>query len=207
MRIVETKVYTFGELSEAAKEKARQWWRDIPDTWEPNFEAAETAAKLLGITFDQRNIKLMSGNYRQESDILYSGFYSQGDGLSFNGRYEYAQGCVYKIADEFPKDATLQRIADDLASLQRQYFYGLTAKIEQRGRYVHKYTMNAEVYDRHGEDANEKTHDEILELMRDFADWIYDGLREDYEWQQADEQVDETLILNEYEFLEDGSRA
>jgi hypothetical protein len=46
----------------------------------------------------------------------------------------------------------------------------------------------------------------VTQCMRDFADWIYDQLRKEYEYQMSDEQVDETLIANEYEFDEDGDR-
>lgn len=43
--------------------------------------------------------------------------------------------------------------------------------------------------------------------MREFADWIYSRLEAEYEYQNADEQVDESIRINEYEFAEDGNRA
>jgi hypothetical protein len=43
--------------------------------------------------------------------------------------------------------------------------------------------------------------------MRDFADWIYSQLEKEYEWQNADEQVDDTIRANAYEFDEDGARS
>ena len=50
MTTVETKVYAYAELSENAKEKAREWyangdWRDSKDT----IDACKEAIKLLGI--------------------------------------------------------------------------------------------------------------------------------------------------------------
>jgi hypothetical protein len=62
---------------------------------------------------------------------------------------------------------------------------------------------------RSGRDVEiESTEDEkeLLKLMRDFADWIFHGLREEYEYQMSDESVDETLEANEYEFTADGKR-
>lgn len=55
-RTVEVTLYQFAELSDKAKERARQWWRDCEnETFGhefPNFahETFETAAKLLGIS-------------------------------------------------------------------------------------------------------------------------------------------------------------
>ena len=43
--------------------------------------------------------------------------------------------------------------------------------------------------------------------MRDFADCIYKQLETENDWRNADEQVDETLRANEYEFTEEGERA
>lgn len=37
--------------------------------------------------------------------------------------------------------------------------------------------------------------------------WIYRALEAEYEYQDSDGQVDETIKANEYEFEEDGSRA
>jgi hypothetical protein len=212
MRIAEVKLYQYDELpTDAAKAKALDWMRESEaEFWEADFEAAETAAKLLGITFDTRPVKLMGGGTRYDSVIHYSGFGSQGDGASFRGRYEYARSSVAKVASEFPTDTTLNRIARELAYLQKTRGYRISAKITQDGRYSHSNTMHIEAYDRiSGNEIEEdtETSDELLQLMRAFADWIYDGLREDYMWRLEDEQLIDTLTANEYEFREDGRRA
>ena len=43
--------------------------------------------------------------------------------------------------------------------------------------------------------------------MRDFAQWIYDSLEKEYEYQMSDEFVTENIEANEYEFDEEGNRA
>lgn len=43
--------------------------------------------------------------------------------------------------------------------------------------------------------------------MRAFADWIYRQLETEYDYQNSDEQVDESIIANEYEFTEEGKPA
>ena len=207
--VKETKVYPFDELSASAKETARQWWRNCEnqDFGVRSFELefAETAAKLLGVEFDTRPVKLMNGGTWYESVIYWSGFYSQGDGASFKSRYSFIADSPAKVRAEFPKNEKLHRIADNLAELQLKNGNSLTGKIEQRGNYVHSNTMYVDWVEREDEkDVSSGAEDELQELMRDFANWIYAGLREDYEWRMADEQVDDSIRANEYEFTENG---
>lgn len=48
--------------------------------------------------------------------------------------------------------------------------------------------------------------EELERLMRTFADWIYDGLRQEYDYRMSDESVDDSIRANEYEFTETGKR-
>lgn len=211
MREVIVKLFKFDELSDKAKEKAREWWRECEardfgghgELWEP----AQTAAKILGIEFADRPVTLMGGGTRIEPDIRYSGFWSQGDGASFVGSYSYAKGAHKAIRKEFPEDAKLHAIADGLLELQKKHGYGITAKITQRGPYAHKYTMNFEVYFKDGEYADAETDEAISELMRDFAEWIYRYLEKEYEYRMTDENADESIRINEYDFLDNGERS
>lgn len=213
MRKIEVILYQFDELSEKAKEKAREWYREgeAQDFGAHGeiFEPAETAAKILGITFRQDVVKLQGGGTRTEPDIRWSGFSSQGDGASFVGSYEYAKGSSKAIRAEFGTDEKLWAIADGLTELQKKHGYKLQATIEQSGHYVHKYSMSVDLYT-HTVGKSETFADaekELLELMRDFAQWIYYGLEEEYTYRMSDEAVDESIIANEYEFTEDGKRA
>ena len=51
------------------------------------------------------------------------------------------------------------------------------------------------------------TEDDIRQALRNFADWIYDQLEKEYEYRMADEQVDDAILANEYEFTEAGAIA
>lgn len=214
MRTIQTHVYTFEELTDAAKEKARQWYRD-GDEFEPEFESVETAAKILGITFATHLVLLTDmKTTRYESNIRWSGFSSQGDGASFVGSYEFARGCSKAIRAEFGTDTELHRIADGLTVLQSRVALQsgncetIQANVTQTGSSVHKYTMGLEVSNHVDENGNlDFSESELLDLMRDFAQWIYDGLLSDYEDRQSDEAVDDCIICNDYEFTEEGERA
>ena len=210
MREVIVKHYQFDELSDAAKERAREWWRDAErcdfGAHGELMESAETAAKLIGVEFNMREIKLMGGGTRQEPDIRWSGFYCQGDGASFTGRYEYRKGAHKAVRKEFPKDYELHSIADRLLEIQKDHGYKLCATIYQSGHYVHEHTMTAGTY-RSDNGGLKCTDDTVTDIMRDFARWIYHGLRDEYEYRMSDEQVDDSIKANEYEFLENGSIA
>lgn len=92
MRIIETTVYKFEELSEPAKEKAREWYRYATNCDFVDFHAASAIedfceiASKIGFSIDS-------------DDVHWSGFWSQGDGASFTGYFVLAE-----CSKEFFKD-------------------------------------------------------------------------------------------------------
>lgn len=212
MRVIEIKLYTFSELDERAKEKARDWWRqqvfnDSCD-WECVFEDAANVADILGIDLRQTRKTLMDGGHRYDPTIYFSGFWSQGDGACFEGSYTYNKGAPKVIREYAPNDTELHRIADTLQQVQSRHFYRLYANMKHRGRYSHSSYMDVDV-EYNGDDDRDLSdaEDDITQLMRDFADWIYKRLEDEYEYQISDEVVDNLLEINEYEFTEDGAPA
>jgi len=208
--IVEKTVYSFDELSDRAKERARSWWRDGAldyDWWDCIYEDAATIADMLGIDLRQKPVKLMNGTTRHDPAIYFSGFSSQGDGACFEGSYAYKAGCARAVRRYASKDTVLHRIAADLVTLQRRYFYRLEAECRQSGHYSHSGCMSVNVDMAGRYDVPDDAIDGLTEVLRSFADWIYRQLEREYEWLMADEQVDESIRCNEYEFDEGGSIA
>lgn len=208
---VERTLFKFEELSDEAKEKARDWWRQCDDDLgfdvEYVYEDASRMGKLMGIDLDTKPVKLMGGNTRYKPCIWYSGFWNQGDGACFEGSYRYQKGGVKAIKAEC-NDPELIRIATQLQEVQRQNFYKIRAKTSHRGHYYHSGCMPVDVY--HSDDDYRdigSAEDGITQLLRDFADWIYEQLENAYEYRMSDEAVDESIIANEYEFNEEGERA
>lgn len=212
-RIVETTVFKFEELSEAVKENARQWWRD--QWWRDRenqdfdisciYEDAERMGTLLGIEFDGRAIPLMGGGTHQEPTIYYSGFSSQGDGACFEGRYQYAKGAPKTIKAEAPQDAELLRIAVELQKIQARNFYQLTASTKHSGHYYHSGCMSVDVERDDEKEMTEDAEEEVTQLLRDFANWIYSQLEAEYDYVMSDEHADESIGLSEYEFTSEGA--
>lgn len=98
------------------------------------------------------------------------------------------------------------RIAKALQDARRKQFYKLVARIEHRGHYYHSGCMAFDVY--HSDDRYRDigdSEDDIIEPLRDFADWIYNRLENAYDYAMSDEAIKETIDCNEYEFEEDGS--
>lgn len=209
MRIKETKVFQLDELSDHAKERAREWWRagafDSTDWADFVIEDSATIAAMLGIELRTRPVKLMGGGTRYEPCIYWSGFSSQGDGACFEGRYSFKPGSVKAIRAHAPQDTELHRIASGLASVQRRYFYQAELSITQRGRYTH--SNSAECEDIGERELSAADFETMQQLLRDFMDWIYAQLEKEWDYQNADEQVDENIRANEYEFTEEGKRA
>ena len=219
MRILETKVYTFDELSEKAQAKAldhcREW--SVDDGW-------------WEFLYDDYTEKLKEFGYAVK-DINFSGFWSQGDGAKFNG---------HVVKDHDQCLGLLQSRACDLATRVRDFnakcrLLGaeeidleVQAKINSSGHYEHSgyMTLDAELYVNGGSDCYDFTEhplrdeadalltsidkaaydlfDAIRDEARGHADDIYRDLEKEYEWLTSDEQVAELIRINDREFTEDG---
>jgi hypothetical protein len=203
-RITRELVCTYDKLSKRAKENAREWMRELEqqdfDT-EFIFEDARTVAGILGIEF----------NVTREgtADIRYSGFCSQGDGASFVGTYSHKPQSPANIRKEYPDETRLHAIADGLDLAQNTYRLltgrRFTATVTQSGNYYHKYSMSLELEDGDDPDGDDsrlnlELETRVLNLMRDFAEWIYRSLEQEYDYRLSDEAIEETIRANDYKF-------
>jgi len=200
MKIIETKVYSFNELSEEAKEKAIEnqrsneyyldydWYEFVIENW---------TEKLNDIGFE--DIK-----------IYFSGFWSQGDGAMF----EYL-GINNKLLFEWVDGLKLTPLRNKIA---KEILYA-SAKGNQCGMYYHskscKHVINLET--QYGSMYGTNIYDWINEHYMDFEDFIeniydnvcneiYRDLEKEYDWLMSNEVIAEHIEANEYEFKEDGTR-
>lgn len=185
--------YTFDELSDNAKETAREWFRSVQldyDWWDSVYDDAKNLGKALGI---------------QIADIYFSGFWSQGDGACFTGQYSYRPDWREALDQECGGDDYVQLVQIGEA-LQDYRAYNpdeavAVVTVKHTGPYSHEHSVRME--DEYTGTAPRK---EIKDALRDFMRWIYSKLRAEYEWLQSDEQVDETIRANEYLFTSEGRR-
>ena len=178
------------------------------DWWEAVYEDFGRVAKILGFDVELNNVS-------------FSGFCSQGDGASFTGRYtasgfcsqgdrigsmaykNFAEDAPAEIRSYAPQDTTLHEIADELLVISRMYFPA-EATIGRTGTmHSHCATMNIPSCvecDSGTEFADEvllAVSEAILAQARELADWLYRQLEADYEYQQSDEAVAETIFAND----------
>lgn len=189
MKTVSVDLYTFDELTDKAKERARDWYKtDYPDSgwWECAYDNAREAFAFFGV---------------ETSDMSFSGFWSQGDGASFTG--DFRTSLISPAADlaaEFPTDETLRVLHARLTAINHPEDTRVT--ITRSGNYVHSHTM-------YMNDADEYSRDderELLSILRSLANWLYGLLESEYDYLVSDECVDESILSNGYHFTIDGKR-
>lgn len=203
MREQAVKIFQFNELSDKAKEKAREWFREVSAS-DPIHEA---------IWEDAEQILAYMGFTNQEFE--YTGFWRQGDGAHITGRWnnslngmEAKVGRLFLVKQHAPIDEELHRIAkefDEIASAVDEHF---TVTVTHRGNYSHENTMCFD-FEYGGDDTSDfgiDVDDKFQEACRSFARWLYRQLEKEYEFQNSDETVDSNIEANEYEFTEDGKR-
>lgn len=202
--------FMFSELEESAKQTAREAYTsgEYPgyDWWDDVYADAERMASMLGITFDSEVHKTMGGKSLCKPQISFSGFYCQGSGACFSGNYAFALDSVAKISAE-TNDKELIRIAEQLTLLQTtRRLLGhalLTASIVERGSYSHSGSMQVEVNSEDEEDEhcqiNPDEEDEVTQLMRDFANWIYAQLEAENDYLYSDEYIDDQLAEDKFD--------
>ena len=177
--------YTFDELSDKAKARAREWYREGNDFFSEHvIDDAANMARILGIDLDAKG----------EPQIYWSGFGSQGDGASFVGEYRCRPEACEEIMHAAPQDEELYRIACGLEACNGEE--EPWANIEHgSSHYCHERSVRIVAQ-----------CDTVAELLRDFMRWIYRQLEAEYNYQNSDEQVDEVIRVNECEFTVDGQR-
>lgn len=211
-------VYTYAELSDRAKDKARDRYREGNfdyDWWDGVYSDAIAMAALMGIEIGPR--------YGSEvAAIYFSGFSNQGDGACFEGTYRYRKGALKDLKAQAPTgymdpetgqrveleaNVELHQIARTLQEIQRPYLYKLVATVKHSGHYQHSGCTRIEVT--HADDPYRDVgdaEDGITQALRDFMDWIYDRLEAEYDYLNSDAAIEEGIEANEWEFLEDGTR-
>lgn len=209
-RIIEKTVYQFDELTDKAKEKARQWYRETGDGYYLDSVISDFAqiAEIIGIELSTRSVQLMNGKTRQEPEVYYSVAYCQGDYAAFTGEWTYQKGSMKALMEYAPVDTVLQSILADFNALQKRFFYRLALDCSERhgNQYVNNvYRRYASRYDEQAVDRD--TEIEAENIVDRLSSWLHMQLMNEVDYQNSDENVDETIRANEYEFDENGERA
>lgn len=209
MEQITTTVYTFDELSEFAQntalDNARYSDVNLFEWWETTYEDVATIAELFGLDIRQTRKQSSDGKkHWYDPTIYFSGFSSQGDGACFEGYYQYKKGALKAVKEYAPQDNELHNIVKQLQELQKSNFYRITCRTKQRGYYNHSGCMDVEVENKIDSYLDIKNEDDFIQCMRDFADWIYERLEEEYDYLTSDECIKERVLANDVRFTENG---
>lgn len=214
-----SEAFSFDELSDTAKERARDWYRegryDDNSSFDCVIEDFATICDILGIDLETHQVQTMGGKTRSEPNIWWSVSYCQGDGACFEGIYSHTEDSCAKIR-EHCSDEELLRIVDELNRIQsarnllgKPELQATIKKIDHH--YTHENTVSIEVELHPADSVGDEDDpipeaDTVTDLMRDLMRWLHKQLLAEDEYQTSDETVDDNIRANEYMFDEEGSR-
>lgn len=199
MRTVEEKVCSFDELSDDAKQKALDHFRDFNVEYEDWYHVVyENFIEQAGKEgFDVEN-------------IYFSGFWSQGDGAMFEYRIND------KIFNDFVDSLDLSPMRKEWVRTQ---VYASAKGVHNRGYYYHEKSCDHSIYWELNGDVHYSTNlgQWLLSFDDDFEEFVinryndlcyslYQDLEAEYEYLTSDDCVSDMIRANEYEFYEDGTQ-
>lgn len=216
-KTIEVEVYKYGELSESAQQKAREWYLEGMDYewWDSVYEMAIEDGKEKGFYIDK---------------IYFSGFCSQGDGASWVGQVDVRQWLEEYGVDSIGMSAWCQLIQEGIVTMHCKV-------VANNSHYCHESTMQfqdiedesgfndddemqlpsifkgmsvANLFDIIGSDSEcpfdtvEAITQEITESGRQYARDIYARLREEYDYLCSEEMMLDHFDCNDYYFTNEG---
>ncbi len=186
--------FKFSELSERAKESARDWWK------ENGLDEFECESITEGFQHKLEELGLPSDDVRWRLSSC------QGDGVAFYGCVDVEEYLTKnKLKTKFRKlfDSDKDLLIDNVEIDKNQSFH----------LYDHHNTMsvsyNEALYNGYEnpsreqalEDFTDHLNDHIKELSHEFVKQGTEAI----DHYNSDENVDESIICNDYSFTEDGS--
>lgn len=195
MRKVEIEVFSFDELSESSKDRAREWFRQGIEFDSTNVIECMVipAATMLGITIDRPRGQRTGYAVDWDTNPI---------GAAFVGSWRAADVKPGAIEKEWPRESVLHVIARDLEAVAAEFPDAYADCDTGRGCF-----QRVEAYAEAGEDSDD-CGDDVAQLVVDsltsFAHWMATTIAAEYEYQYSDECVNESIEANGYEFTENG---
>lgn len=177
-----TDVYKFKELNDKAKEKAREWYRGGFDNtdFDGTVEDIKTVAGYLGYV---------------NPELYWSVGYCQSD---------MATVCAVWQASKVQADKVVEHAPSDVALLALVIAFEKLALADPEATFKTSERWAVDLLDcgGHFDDA----YTAASEAVKAFNRWAYKQLREQDEFLTSDENVDEQMLNNKYEFTKAGER-
>lgn len=149
---------------------------EVPDCWSDyTIEYFADSLYMLGIDIDH------------QKDVRFSGFWSQGDGASFKGYVNFSNCNIGQFEKCFPTDEVMlelakrwEAVAAELQEVELKLGFNCH-------RYCHENTMSIDRYYVEDEDFVRVMtfEDEIISILRGFAQQLYTQLEAEYNYALA----------------------
>ncbi len=187
-------VYKFDELSDDAKERARDWFRVRIESDYLEFTLDDCAEALTALGFSLGNRYNKRAIYWDTNPI----------GAAFDVTWSASRFAPNALLKDRPTDKELHRIAAELATVARAYPNAHGSCTSGRNR-----NQTAE-FDA-GDDSNDSGMNDDLAakfecVVTDLTHWIATAVNAEYDYQYNAECIDENIRCNEYDFDENGKR-
>jgi len=216
METIKINIYKFDELSERAKETARQWWRDgevesTPFYVDEAHESFKKFAEVFNIT--DWSIDYFQP-YRNEYAIHLDDEHKEMTGIKLYGHllHNYFNdlfkpkyyGCVER--DDYIKHPRIKSKELTNKGRLKNWFNPYYSAIT----FTNSCVLTGVCYDdsilQPIYDFLNKPSDRIdfEDLIDDCIQSLCSAVQDEYEWRMSDEEVDESIRANEYDFTVDG---
>lgn len=191
------KLYKYSELSDKAKEKARNDWIHSGLAWDSGYDSQVLTEQFKEI--------LQEKGFEKGVEVFWSLSSSQGDGVAFRGSIDVPK--YIKAADLTKKFGRL--------------IGKVEARVNQSGRYTHWNSMSVEIFeDDSGGSGSIGPKDwhpgaPTKELIAEFEEYLTQDVKDisrelekigyaEIEYKESEEYLADTFEANEYEFTADG---
>lgn len=196
MKTITVNLYAFDELSDKAKERARDWWRSCDDEfpWQRDFEnTVKTIENSFDVEFD--NI----GPYE------YNPYWNDKNDYRDTYKMPFGRAVAY-INNNF--DFKVLKSARDYSGSVRRVGCALAKKCYTDNfltGYCADYVIH-ESYKKFVEFGRKYPGATLSDFFDILARGLRDEIESDYDYMQTDEYIDDVLTINNYEFTEDGKK-
>lgn len=193
MRIIEKKVYTFDELDERAKEKAREWMRDGYDySWtgevRDTLKAFESAFPVTA-----KDWQYGPGDYQVTARYTGDDNAEELTGLRLRTYLINNYGRILTTAKTIRKGWQGKSRKSKCQKEDNACPFTGVCFDESALAPIRKFIKKPD-------------NSTFSELLAECLDSLFADASNDWEYQLSDEAIDETILANGYEFDEDGNR-
>lgn len=202
---VEYKVYKYGELTDEAKAKAKQWYLEGREPYVFTEMVMEDLRNLFG---------------KNDLKVQYDLGYSQGDGFNIYGEIDAES--IFKCLENHNGGTQLEQFENTLTEKEKKTIlhyaeWVKTIELPTNNRYCYCVASHIDIaddweYDLENYYGYKNINKEALEKFEELVKGIFTELCSSYEkqgyeyfYEISEEDLEEMCEANGYEFLEDGT--